>query len=58
LGDLLGVGFAKRQLRRILLYPNIYGVPKWYIKPPPSYRKPQGRIGQVIEFPAILLTNG
>jgi hypothetical protein len=42
LGDLLGVGFAKRQLRNILLYPNIYGVPKWYITLPPSYRKPQG----------------
>src|ERR1035437_6801858 len=48
LGDLPGVGFAKRQLRKLLFYPVIYGVPKWYTTVPPSYRKPQGRIGQVV----------
>src|ERR1017187_5255709 len=47
LGDLLGVGFAKRLLRKLLFYPNINGVPKWYTTLPPSCRKPQGRIGQV-----------
>jgi hypothetical protein len=46
-GDLLGVGSAKRQLRTLLFYPNIYGVPKWYTTLPPSYRTPQGRIDQV-----------
>src|ERR1039457_7046922 len=47
LGDLLGVGFAKRQLRKLLFYPNLCGVPKWYTTLPPSYRKQQGRIAQV-----------
>src|ERR1022692_2857393 len=47
LGDLPGVGFAKRLLRKLLFYPNINGVPKWYTTLPPSCRKPQGRIGQV-----------
>src|ERR1039457_3842230 len=46
-GDLLGVGSAKRQLRTLLFYPNIYGVPKWYTTLPPSYRTPQGSIAQV-----------
>jgi hypothetical protein len=50
LGDLLGVGFAKRQLRKLLFYPNICGVPKWYTTLPPSYRKQQGRIAQVFDF--------
>jgi len=36
LGDLLGVGSAKRQLRKLLFYPNYYGVPKWFIALPPS----------------------
>ena len=49
MGDLLGVGFAKRQLRKLLFYPNIYGVPKWYTTLPPSYRTPQGRIAQVTQ---------
>jgi hypothetical protein len=48
LGDLLGVGFAKRQLRKLLFYPNLCGVPKWYTTLPPSYRKQQGRIAQVV----------
>src|ERR1019366_5727054 len=52
LGDLLGVAFAKRLLRKLLLYPNIDGVPKWYTTLPPSHRNPQGRIGHVTGFTA------
>jgi hypothetical protein len=47
LGDLLGVGSAKRQLRKPLFYLNIYGVPKWFTALPPSCGQPQGRIAQV-----------
>src|ERR1035437_4666795 len=36
LGDLLGVDFVKRQLRKLLFCPNLYGVPKWYTTLPPS----------------------
>src|SRR5450759_2043735 len=45
--DELGVGSAKRQLRKLLFYPNIYGVPKWYTTLPPSHGQPQLRIAQV-----------
>src|SRR5438876_1586884 len=47
LGDLLGVGFAKRQLRNSLLYPNVYGVPKWFAMLSPSDQTPRRRIAQV-----------
>src|ERR1700733_13775918 len=50
LGDLLGIGSAKRQLRKLLFYPNFYGVPKWFTMHPPSRGKPQVRIGQVSRF--------
>jgi hypothetical protein len=44
---LLGVGSAKRQLRKLLFYLNIYGVPKWFTTPSPSRGRPQVRIAQV-----------
>src|ERR1019366_574675 len=59
LGDLLGVGSAKRQLRKLLFYPNIYGVPKWYTTLPPSHGQTQLRIAQVVwkYFTAGQITN-
>jgi hypothetical protein len=47
LDDLLGVGSAKRQLRKLLFYPNLFGVPKWFTTLPPSFDHPQMHIGQV-----------
>src|SRR5439155_21265985 len=48
LGDLLGFGSAKRQFRYSLLYPNVYGVPKWFAMLPPSDVHPHRRIAQVL----------
>src|ERR1700689_786662 len=47
LGDLLGVGLRSRNLRKLLFYPSIYGVPKWFTTPSPSRGKPRARIAQV-----------
>src|SRR5580700_7702105 len=47
LGDLLRVGSAKRELRKLLFYPNLYGVPKCFTTLPPSCGKPHVRIAQV-----------
>ena len=41
LGDLLGVGPAKRQLRRYSVLPNALGVTKWSTVLPPSCGQPQ-----------------
>ena len=44
--DRRGVGSAKGQLRKLLFYPNIHGVPKWLTALPLSCRKQQGCIAQ------------
>ena len=46
-------------LAELLFYPNIYGVPKWFITLPPLCRKPQGRIAQVqIFLPLVFISQG
>jgi hypothetical protein len=46
LGDLLGAGMRSCNLRKLLFYPNIHGVPKWFATLPPSRGKLQARIAQ------------
>src|SRR5260370_37088753 len=40
LGDLLGVGSAKQQLRRTSVLPHVFGVPKWFTTLAPSKAHP------------------
>ena len=47
LGDLLGVGSAKRQLRKPLLYLNVSGGPKWFTSLVPADATSWPRIAQV-----------